>query len=160
MKKQITMERTFDATLDEVWELWTTKDGIESWWGPEGFETKVSKLELRVGGALHYAFTAVGENQIKFMQQAGQPLTQHMKARYTLVQPKTSAAWQNLVEFVPGITPYEVESRFDLEARGKQVHMKLRFDAMHDEQLTKYAEMGWTEELGKLQKRLALRGAA
>jgi hypothetical protein len=61
---------------------------------------------------------------------------------------------------VPGITPYEVESRFDLEARGKQVHMKLRFDAMHDEQLTKYAEMGWTEELGKLQKRLALRGAA
>lgn len=160
MKRQITMERTFDATLDEVWELWTTKDGIESWWGPEGFETKVSKLELRVGGALHYAFTAVGENQIKFMQQAGQPLTQHMKARYTLVQPKTSAAWQNLVEFVPGITPYEVESRFDLEARGKQVHMKLRFDAMHDEQLTKYAEMGWTEELGKLQKRLAMRGAA
>ena len=160
MKRQITMERTFDATLDEVWELWTTKDGIESWWGPEGFETKVSKLELRVGGALHYAFTAVGENQIKFMQQAGQPLTQHMKARYTLVQPKTSAAWQNLVEFVPGITPYEVESRFDLEARGKQVHMKLRFDAMHDEQLTKYAEMGWTEELAKLQKRLAMRGAA
>ena len=160
MKKQITMERTYDATLDEVWELWTTKDGIESWWGPEGFETRVSKLELRVGGALHYAFTAVGENQIKFMQQAGQPLTQHMKARYTIVQPKTAAAWQNLVEFVPGITPYEVESRFDLEPRGKQVHMKLRFDAMHDEQLTKYAEMGWTEELGKLQKRLALRGAA
>ena len=31
--------------------------------------------------------------------------------------------------------------------------MKLRFDAMHDEQLTKYAEMGWTEELGKLEKR-------
>jgi len=160
MKKQITMERTLDATLDEVWELWTTKDGIESWWGPEGFETKVSKLELRIGGALHYAFTAVGENQVRFMQQAGQPLTQHMKARYTIVQPKTCAAWQNLVEFVPGITPYEVESRFDLEARGKQVHMKLRFDAMHDEQLTKYAEMGWTEELGKLVKRLALRGAA
>ena len=160
MKRQITMERTFDATLDEVWELWTTKDGIESWWGPEGFETTVSRLELRVGGALHYAFTAVGPNQIAFMQQAGQPLTQHMKARYTLVQPKTAAAWQNLIEFVPGITPYEAESRFDLEARGKQVHMKLRFDAMHDEQLTKYAEMGWTEELGKLEKRLAIRGAA
>ena len=160
MKRQITMERTLNATLDEVWELWTTKDGIESWWGPEGFETTVEKLELRVGGALHYSFTAVGPNQVKFMQQAGQPLVQHMKARYTLVQPKTAAAWQNLIEFVPGITPYEAESRFDLEARGKQVHMKLRFDAMHDEQLTKYAEMGWTEELGKLEKRLAMRGAA
>ncbi len=155
MKKQITMERTFTATLDEVWELWTTKDGIESWWGPEGFETKVSRLELRVGGALHYAFTAVGPQQVEFMKQANQPLTQHMKARYTLVQPKTAAAWNNLVEFIPGITPYEVESRFDLEPRGKQVHMKLRFDAMHDEQFTQFAEMGWKEELGKLEKRLA-----
>jgi uncharacterized protein YndB with AHSA1/START domain len=155
MRRQITMERTFQATLDEVWELWTTKDGIESWWGPEGFETKVAKLDLRVGGALEYSFTAVGPNQIQFMKQAGQPLTQHMKARYTIVQPKTVAAWQNLVEFIPGVTPYEVESRFDLETRGKQVHMKLRFDAMHDDQFTQLAEMGWKEELGKLEKRLA-----
>jgi len=98
MKKQITMERTLDGTLDDVWELWTTKDGIESWWGPEGFETKVAKLELRVGGTLEYSFTAVGKDQVQFMQQAGQPLTQHMKARYTVVQPKTVAAWMNLVE--------------------------------------------------------------
>jgi uncharacterized protein YndB with AHSA1/START domain len=157
MKRQITMERTFVATLDEVWELWTTKDGIESWWGPIGFETRVAKLELRVGGALEYSFTAVGPDQVKFMKDAQQPLTQHMKARYTLVQPKTAAAWQNLVEFIPGITPYEVESRFDLEPRGKQVHMKLRFDAMHDEQFTQFAEMGWKEELGKLEQRLAAR---
>jgi hypothetical protein len=94
------------------------------------------------------------------MKQAGQPLTQHMKARYTVVQPKTAAAWMNLVEFIPGITPYEVETRFDLEARGKQVHMKLRFDAMHDEQFTKFAEMGWNEEFGKLERLLARRGAA
>jgi uncharacterized protein YndB with AHSA1/START domain len=159
MKRQITMERTFTATLGEVWELWTTKDGIESWWGPIGFETKVAKLELRVGGALEYSFTAVGPDQVKFMKDAQQPLTQHMKARYTVVQPKTAAAWQNLVEFIPGITPYEVESRFDLEARGKQVHLKLRFDAMHDEQFTQFAEMGWKEELGKLEQRLMSRGS-
>jgi uncharacterized protein YndB with AHSA1/START domain len=159
MKKQITMERTLDGTLDDVWELWTTKDGIESWWGPEGFETKVAKLELRVGGSLEYSFTAVGKDQVQFMQQAGQPLTQHMKARYTVVQPKTVAAWMNLVEFIPGITPYEVETRFDLEPRGKQVFMRVRFDAMHDEQYTKFAEMGWKEELNKLERRLASRPA-
>jgi uncharacterized protein YndB with AHSA1/START domain len=64
MKKQITMERTLTGTLDDIWELWTTKDGIESWWGPEGFETKVATLELRVGGALAYSFTAMGEAQV------------------------------------------------------------------------------------------------
>jgi uncharacterized protein YndB with AHSA1/START domain len=158
MNKQITMERTFEATLDEVWELWTTKEGIESWWGPEGFETKVSKLELRVGGALDYAFTAVGSDQIAFMKQANQPLTQHMKARYTLIEPKRLAAWQNLVEFIPGITPYEVETRFELSTPRKgEVHMVLRFDAMHDEQFTQFAKMGWESELGKLAKTLAKR---
>jgi uncharacterized protein YndB with AHSA1/START domain len=155
MKKQIAMERTLDGTLGDVWELWTTREGIESWWGPEGFETRVARLELRVGGALEYSFTAVGAGQIAFMQQAQQPLTQHMKARYTLVQPKTAAAWQNLVEFIPGITPYEVETRFDLKPRGKQVHMIVRFDAMHDDQYTQFAEMGWREELNKLERRLA-----
>lgn len=159
MKKQITMERTLTGTLDDVWDLWTTKEGIESWWGPEGFETRVAKLELRVGGGLEYSFTAVGKEQVAFMQQAGQPLTQHMKARYTVVQPKTAAAWQNLVEFIPGVTPYEVETRFDLEPRGKQVFMRVRFDAMHDEQYTKFAEMGWTEELNKLERRLKSRAA-
>jgi uncharacterized protein YndB with AHSA1/START domain len=160
MKKQITMERLLNGTLDDVWELWTTKEGIESWWGPDGFETRVAKLELRVGGALEYSFTAVGADQVKFMQQSGQPLTQHMKARYTVVRPKTAAAWQNLIEFIPGITPYEAESRFDLEARGKQVHMRLRFDAMHDEQFTQFAEMGWKQELDKLVRRMDQRGAA
>jgi hypothetical protein len=82
-----------------------------------------------------------------------------MKARYTVVQPKTLAAWQNLVEFIPGITPYEVETRVELEKRGKQVRVKLRFDAMHDEQFTRYAEMGWTEELGKLDRLLKQRGS-
>jgi uncharacterized protein YndB with AHSA1/START domain len=157
MRRQITMERTFTATLDEVWALWTTKDGIESWWGPEGFETTVSKLELRVGGALHYAFTAVGPPQVEFMKQAGQPLTQHMKARYTVVEPKTIAAWNNLVEFIPGITPYEAETRFELTPRGKQVHMKVLIEAMHDDQFTQYAEMGWKEELGKLERLIASR---
>ena len=51
-----------------------------------------------------------------------------------------------------------VPVRIELEKRGKQVRVKLRFDAMHDEQFTRYAEMGWTEELGKLDRLLKQRG--
>ena len=59
MKKRIKLQRTFAATLDLVWELWTTKDGIESWWGPPGFEVTVSKLELR--GILNHG---LGDNVV------------------------------------------------------------------------------------------------
>lgn len=33
---RVRLERTYDATIDEVWRLWTTREGIESWWGPRG----------------------------------------------------------------------------------------------------------------------------
>ena len=36
-KRRITLERTYKASLQDVWDMWTTKDGIESWWGPDGF---------------------------------------------------------------------------------------------------------------------------
>ena len=45
-KPRITIERTYKAALKDVWDLWTTKEGIESWWGPDGFTTKVNKLDL------------------------------------------------------------------------------------------------------------------
>ena len=31
---KIRIERTYNASIEDVWELWTTKEGIESWWGP------------------------------------------------------------------------------------------------------------------------------
>ena len=30
------IERTYRASVDELWDLWTTKEGFESWWPPEG----------------------------------------------------------------------------------------------------------------------------
>ena len=28
------LQRTYAATPEEVWELWTTASGIEGWWAP------------------------------------------------------------------------------------------------------------------------------
>jgi uncharacterized protein YndB with AHSA1/START domain len=33
-KPRITIERTYLARIEDVWALWTTKEGLESWWGP------------------------------------------------------------------------------------------------------------------------------
>jgi uncharacterized protein YndB with AHSA1/START domain len=32
-RRRIALERTFVAPVEDVWELWTTKAGLESWWG-------------------------------------------------------------------------------------------------------------------------------
>ena len=40
-RKRVTLERTYTADVQDVRDLWTTKDGIESWWGPGGFKVTV-----------------------------------------------------------------------------------------------------------------------
>ena len=151
MKKRINLQRTFAASLDLVWELWTTKDGIESWWGPPGFEVKVSRLELRAGGALEYVMTCFGAEQIAFMKKQGQPQTTPLKARYTEVKPKTLAQWMNLADFIPGVDPYEVEARLMLTSlAAESVRVDLQIDAMHNEFYTSMATQGWEMEMGKL----------
>jgi uncharacterized protein YndB with AHSA1/START domain len=52
-RPKVVFERTYRARIEELWELWTTKKGFESWWGPEGFRVEVHTLEARVGERAH-----------------------------------------------------------------------------------------------------------
>ena len=59
------LERTYEASPEEIWELWTTASGIESWWPPDGFTADVQTLDLRPGGELVYSFTAADSATMK-----------------------------------------------------------------------------------------------
>ena len=153
-RRKVSIERTFKATIEDVWELWTTKQGIESWWGPDGFMVKVDKLDLRPGGELAYAMTATAQEQIEFLKKAGMPLTQQARVTYTQVVPLKRLAFTQLADFIPNVKPYEVAMTVDFDTTPQGVRMVLTLDAMHDEQWTKLAVMGWESELGKLAKLL------
>jgi len=151
-KRRIKIERTYKATIEEVWELWTTKEGIESWWGPDGFSVKVHKIDLRPGGELLYAMTAIAPPQVEFMKKAGMPLTTQAQVTYTEIVPRQRLAYTHLADFIPGVEPYDVATMVELHPSSQGVRMVLTFDAMHDEEWTKRAVMGYENELGKLAK--------
>jgi uncharacterized protein YndB with AHSA1/START domain len=153
-KRRITLERTYKAAIDDVWEMWTTKEGIESWWGPDGFSVTVRTIDLRPGGELHYAMTATAAPQIEFMKKAGMPLTTECKMTYTEVTPPKRLAYIHLADFIPGVEPYTVAHVIELSSTTDGVRMVLTFDAMHDEEWTNRAAAGWEMELGKLAKAL------
>jgi uncharacterized protein YndB with AHSA1/START domain len=151
-KRRITMERIYHAGLKDVWDLWTTKAGLESWWGPDGFSTKVHKLDLRAGGELLYAMTAIGPDQIVFMKNAGMPLTTECRIIYTEVVTRKRLAYTHLADFIPGIEPYDVATLVEFHSIGRDVRMVLTFDAMHDKEWTQRAVMGHESQLGKFDK--------
>jgi len=149
-RRRVSIERSFQVPIEEVWELWTTKDGIESWWGPDGFTVKVRRLDVRLAGELLYAMTATAPEQIEFLKKAGMPLTTESLVTYTDVVPLRRLSFIQLADFIPNVKPYDVATTVELEAIAQGVRLVLTLDAMHDEQWTRLAVMGWESELGKL----------
>lgn len=156
-RRRITMERVYAADVQDVWDLWTTKDGIESWWGPGGFAVTVRALDLRPGGELRYAMTAIDPPQVEFMKKAGMPLTTEARITFREIVPRRRLAYVHLADFIPGVEPYDVATVVELTPTPQGVRMTLTFDAMHSDEWTQRATMGWESELAKLAAVLAAR---
>jgi uncharacterized protein YndB with AHSA1/START domain len=120
-RRRITIERTYQASAKDLWDLWTTKDGIESWWGPDGFHTKVLELDLRPGGELRYAMTATAPAQVEFMKKAGMPLTNECGITYTEVAIHRRLGYIHLADFIPGVEPYDVATTVEFHSNGRNV---------------------------------------
>ncbi|MBI1170122.1 SRPBCC domain-containing protein [bacterium] len=146
----IVIERRFVARLADVWALWTTPRGLESWWGPRGFSVTVQEMDLRPGGRLVYAMTAVDPQMVAFMQANGMPVTTLARITYDEVQPMTRLAYRHLVDFVPGHPPYHTSMVVDLVPEGDAVLVRLTFEPMHDAEWTRRQSLGWESELDKL----------
>ena len=158
-QSHFTIERSYAAaTIEEAWALWTTKAGIESWWGPEGFDVTVTALDLKRGGELVYLMTATAPEMVEFMERAGMPISTECRARYTAVSPPVRLAYQTLADFIPDMEPYEVATVVDLQATPDGVKIIITFDAMHDDIWTERARTGQESQMRKLDRLLAAQG--
>src|SRR5207245_11749340 len=119
-RPKIRLERTFQAAAKEVCELWPTKEGLEAWWGPEGFTTAVHKLDLRPGGEVEYAMTATRPDLIEGMKAAGLPLTSLAHGTYTEVTRPRRLAYTTLVDFILGVAPNEVAEAVGIQPVGRR----------------------------------------
>ncbi len=46
----VVIERTFDASVDLIWQMWTQPEDFKKWYGPQGFTVPVADMDLQVGG--------------------------------------------------------------------------------------------------------------
>jgi uncharacterized protein YndB with AHSA1/START domain len=156
-RPKLTLERTYDASPEDVWDVLTTKAGIEAILGPDGFKAEVIKLDLRPGGELVYTMTTVGREQVEFMTKAGLSLVTRQRVTYTEVDPPRRLVTRDLADFVPGVEPYEVETVIELEPDAGGTRLVMTFDPMHDERWTRNAKLGREQELRKIGEFLARR---
>ena len=46
----VTIERSFDAPVELIWQLWTDSRHFAAWYGPDGATIPVAQMDVRVGG--------------------------------------------------------------------------------------------------------------
>lgn len=150
---KVVIERTYRASIQDVWDLWTTKDGFESWWGPQGFRADVHVIDARAGGELRYDMVADTPEMIAAMKQMGRPPSHPTRARFTELKPRERLVITNVIDFIPDVAAYESQIVVDLSAQGDRVRMVVTLDAMHTDDFTKMQEQGFTSQLTKLDSR-------
>jgi uncharacterized protein YndB with AHSA1/START domain len=142
-ERAIEKSAVVDATIDQVWDSWTTREGIIAFFAPD------AKVEPRVGGAFHIYFDPLAEPGLKGADDM----------RYMALQPKKmiSFDWNS-----PPSLP---------EVRGEHTFVVVRFEPLSDKQTRvsvhhtgwgeggqwdksyAYFERAWSNVLSNLQKR-------
>ena len=155
---KVVIERTYQATVDELWSLWTTKEGFESWWGPEGFRVEVHALEARLGGKLHYDMIADTPEMVAAMKQMGRPSSHETRGTFSQLKQHERLALTHLMDFIPGVATYESTMLVEFfplgeDVAGHRTRMVVTLDRLHSDDFTQMQKEGFTSQLTKLDKR-------
>lgn len=149
-RPKITIVRTYPATLEEVWDLWTTRAGLEQWWSPEEFFMRVRRLDLRPGGELEYAVTAIDSPEIEALKNAGRPITRINRCILTEVIPQKRISFKTSSDFIPGVKTYRFGTVVDFGLENNLVKMVMTQDAMHDSKWTQTLALNLERQANRL----------
>jgi uncharacterized protein YndB with AHSA1/START domain len=150
---KVVVERTYRAGLEELWELWTTKAGFESWWGPEGFRVEVHRLEPRAGGALAYDMIANTPDTIAAMKRMGWQPSHRTRGRFTEFKPFERLCLVHVMDFIPGVEPYDSTIEVEFHAEGERSRMVVTIHPHRDPYWTRMSTEGFRSQLTKLDRR-------
>lgn len=156
IEASVVVERTFKADLNELWSLWTTKDGFESWWGPEQFRADVHTIEARPGGALRYDMVANTAEAIAAMESMNAPTVQPCRGTFQEMKQGERLVLTQVIDFLPGVEPYDSTTTVDFIPAGDgYVRMIVTLSRMHDAATTAMQKEGFTSQITKLEGRYA-----
>ncbi len=52
--KKLTVVRSFDASLEQVWKAWTESKILDQWWAPKPYRAETKTMDFRAGGVWLY----------------------------------------------------------------------------------------------------------
>ncbi len=149
---QIVVSRTFDASLELLWQAWTEPKHFMNWYGPQGFTTPTCEIDLREGGRHLWSMQSPDGRQMYF--------TGHYKE----VQPMTRLVYTDSMSDAQGNVmspemmgmPAGMPVSMDVTVTFAHANGKTTVSVSHIRQgESDYAGMGWEQAFDKLTAVLA-----
>ena len=153
--KSVIIERSFDAPIQLVWDMWTDADHFAAWYGPTGARIPVAKMDVTVGGKRHVCMEMDTPNGAMQMWFVGEYLevSPHTRLVYTESMGDAdgnvmSAADMGMPEGMPTTTQIIVElTSVDAATNMVMTHVGVPADSP--------GAQGWNMALDKLAARIA-----
>jgi uncharacterized protein YndB with AHSA1/START domain len=155
--RSLRFERVYDGPVEDLWALWTTKDGFAEWFAPEGCRLEVPVLELRVGGAFDHVMTALGDEQIAEMESVTRSRSTRARGRIVELVPNRRLRIRVTIDFLPGVEPYPYDIAVEFHPEGERVRMVVTADAHPDAEVMRLATETLASQLRQFDSVLASR---
>lgn len=160
MEKELTIERNFNAPVEDVWKMWSDPEGMKKWWGPRGFSAPKIETDFREGGK--YLFNMHGSPAPE-----APPQDFWSTGRYKEIVPMKKIVLTDSFSDEKGNAvpsdyygmkgfPMETEVMILFEGMGDKTRMILKYPypGDFDEKMLSDMKQGWEESFDKMSEAL------
>jgi uncharacterized protein YndB with AHSA1/START domain len=149
----VVIERSFDAPIDLIWQLWTDPEHFKAWYGPDGAVIPVAKMDVRVRGARLVCIEMATPNGPMQMWFAGEyrEVIENERLVYTETMSDEHGN-PSLPPGMPDMHPVTTEVRVELESVGDHTKMVLTHVGIPADSP---GAAGWAMALDKLDAHVA-----
>lgn len=152
--KEVVLEKTYIASPEKIWQVWTTPEMLKQWWGPNNVTIPECEVDLRVGGKFYIVMEA-GEGMGQY-----KGIRWPMMGKFTVVEPESKLfydgeAWTE-GQNKNGETTINQTTEVTFTKDGEKTKVKVRA-VIHSTgsaagMAVQGTEYGFTEQLEKLNK--------
>jgi len=153
--KDVQIERTFDASIDLIWAMWTEAEHFANWYGPMGAKIPKAEMKVEVGGRRYIQMemeTPNGQMQMFFV---GEYREVNPKTRLVYTESMADAEGNPMTAEqmgMPAGASMETSIVVELEDLGDRTKMLMTHIGVPAESP---GGQGWTMAIDKLEARVA-----
>jgi uncharacterized protein YndB with AHSA1/START domain len=152
MQSSVIVSRIFNASIEEVWKVWTEPELVKQWWGPDKFTCPLAEIDFREGGTSLVCMRAPKEfgGQDMFSIWTYKNIVLHERIEFIQNLADKNGKKQSPVALgMPPDFPEDIRTVVTFKKLAKNKTEMTVIEYANFGQMTKFAQMGLEQSLDK-----------